>query len=65
MRLKTCCVIVAGVLLSLPARAGKTMKWEEVPQAVRDAVLAHGGTAGPVDLESEKRDGKAVYEAAV
>jgi hypothetical protein len=39
------------------------MKWEEVPEAVRATVLANGGKVGSVDLEEEKINGKAVYEA--
>ena len=46
--------------------AGKPQKWEEVPEAVRKTILAHGGTEkSPVDLEGKKMDGKAVYEAEV
>lgn len=45
--------------------AGETKKWEEIPEAVRKTILAHGGKAGPVDKESEKINGKAVYEASV
>jgi hypothetical protein len=43
--------------------AGKATKWTEVPEAVRATVLANGGKAGTVDKESEKIDGKVVYEA--
>ena len=43
--------------------AGQPKKWEEVPEAVRATVLANGGTVGSVDLEGQKIDGKAVYEA--
>ena len=45
--------------------AGKTLKWEEVPEAVQKTILANGGKSGPVDREKEKINGKAVYEAAV
>jgi hypothetical protein len=45
--------------------AGEAQKWEDVPTAVRATVLAHGGKAGPVDLENGKKDGKAIYEAQV
>lgn len=45
--------------------AGQPMKWEEIPEAVRKAVLANGGTAGTVDKENGMKDGKAIYEAQV
>jgi len=55
------------VLLLTPAAwAGHEMKWADVPEAVRAAVLANGGTVGQtVDRENEKKDGKVVYEAGV
>jgi hypothetical protein len=43
--------------------AGQPKKWEEVPEAVRATVLANGGKVGAVDLEGQKINGKAVYEA--
>lgn len=47
-------------------RAGHELKWDQVPEAVRATVLAHGGTAGQtVDRENFKHDGKTVYEAGV
>ena len=45
--------------------AGKAMKWEDVPEAVRKTILANGGKAGSVDLEGHKIKGQAVYEAEV
>jgi len=46
------------------AFAGKAQKWKEVPEAVRATILANGGKAdGRVDKESEKIDGKVIYEA--
>jgi hypothetical protein len=62
--------LLAALLLSGAAvssgRAGQELKWDDVPEAVRAAVLAHGGTAGqPVDRENGKRGGLAVYEAGV
>ncbi len=41
------------------------MKWDDAPKAVRDAVLANGGKAGPIDLETKGLDGKALYEAQI
>jgi hypothetical protein len=42
------------------------MKWNEVPKAVQQTILANGGKEGnPVDKESEVIDGKVVYEAPV
>lgn len=55
-------IIFSGTIAST-SLAGKATKWEEVPETVRATVLANGGTAGPVDIEDEKVDGKAVYEA--
>ena len=51
--------------MTLPAFAGRPQKWDDLPKAVRDTVLANGGKEGPVDKESEVIDGKAVYEASV
>lgn len=59
-------VLVLGVTLTSTGRAGQEMKWADVPAAVRATVLANGGTTGQtVDKEDEKKDGRAVYEAAV
>jgi hypothetical protein len=55
-----------GVALAANSQAGTEMKWADVPEAVRAAVLANGGTAGQtVDREGKKIDGKEVYEAGV
>jgi hypothetical protein len=35
-----------GLAMGLPAWAGKPTKWEDVPKAVRDTVLANGGKEG-------------------
>ena len=59
--------LAAGLLL-LPsnALAGTPKPWTEVPEAVRQTVLARGGKAGQtVDLEPGTRQGQAVYEASV
>jgi hypothetical protein len=56
-------LIAALAALASRALAGDTKKWEEVPEAVRSTILANGGKAGPVDLESGKIHGHAVYEA--
>ena len=63
---------VAGALAllalgcALNCFAGKAQKWDELPKAVRDTILANGGKAGQsVDLENGKKDGKAIYEAPV
>src|SRR4051812_26147620 len=54
-----------ALLGSLRSYAGTSQKWEDLPQAVRATILAHGGTAkGRVDLESGKMNGLAIYEAA-
>ncbi len=57
--------LAAMCAMALPCFAGKAQKWEDLPKPVRDTVLANGGKEGPVDKESEVRDGKAVYEAQV
>jgi hypothetical protein len=56
-------VMALGCTLAQTGVAGQTQKWEDVPEAVRAAVLANGGKVGSVDLEGEKINGKAVYEA--
>ncbi len=56
-------VLALGCVLAVRRFAGKAMKWQEVPEAVRATVLANGGKVGSVDLESEKIGGQAVYEA--
>ena len=66
-RIKNFTVLAAVLALGLASApmgfAGQPTKWEDVPEAVRATVLAHGGKAGSVDLEGEKIGGKAVYEA--
>ncbi len=56
----TFCCVAATICF-----AGTPLKWEEIPEAVRKAVLANGGTAGTVDKERSTKDGKAIYEAQV
>jgi hypothetical protein len=55
--------LVAGLGLCARSLAGQSQKWERVPEAVRATILANGGKVGAVDKESEKIDGKGVYEA--
>ena len=51
---------------SFTCLAGEAMKWDEVPEAVRAAVLANGGKAGQtVDKENGQKAGKAIYEASI
>src|SRR5690349_1741716 len=48
--------------------AGETLKWEQIPKAVQDTVLANGGTKGQdVDKEgaADSVGGKTTYEAPV
>lgn len=52
-------------LLASPTFAGKPTPWDHVPKPFRDTVLANGGQAGPIDLESGEKEGKAIYEAQV
>ena len=65
-------IVALAALLSLSGTlvfscaAGQAKKWDEVPEAVRAAILANGGVAGQaVDKEPNKINGKAVYEAPV
>ncbi len=57
--------VAMGLIATQICIAGTPMKWEEIPEAVRKAVLNNGGTAGSVDKESGTKDGKAIYEAQV
>ena len=53
-------------MLAAMCSAGQPQKWDELPKAVRDTILAKGGKAdGQVDKESNKIDGKTVYEASI
>lgn len=58
-------IAALGCSLALPSLAGQAQKWEEIPKPVQETILANGGSAGPVDKESEVKDGKAIYEASV
>jgi len=65
-KLKITGTAVLAATLALVGTAGQQQKWEDLPEPVRAAVLANGGTAGqPVDKENGKKDGKTVYEAGV
>jgi len=62
---KLAALFLLGAITSV-GRAGQELKWTEVPESVRAAVLAHGGTAGQtVDRENGTKNGLAVYEAGV
>ncbi len=54
---------VLGCLLTSDGLAGTAKMWNDVPEAVRKTILAHGGSVGTVDLEGHKIGGQAVYEA--
>jgi len=55
-----------GICVALTCHAGTPQKWNDLPKAVQQTVLANGGTAGmTVDKEIKKIDGKAVYEAGI
>jgi len=57
-----------GGALICTSWAGETLKWGDVPEAVRATVLANGGRAGQgVDRETRSHDvdGQTVYEASV
>ena len=55
--------VAIGLAINSISRAGEAVKWEEVPKAVRETILAQGGKEGPVDKEREAIGGQAVYEA--
>ena len=58
--------VMLTALTTLSLRAGETLKWDDVPAAVRATVLAHGGQAGqPVDRETGLKNGLPVFEASV
>ena len=55
---------IIGLGLAANTYAGKSQKWEQVPEAVRATIVANGGTKeGRLDKESEKINGMVVYEA--
>ena len=59
-------IVVIIFFIGSTAFAGTPQKWADLPQAVRDTVIANGGTSGmSVDLEPKKIDGKRVYEAEI
>jgi hypothetical protein len=58
-------ILTLGLTLAPACFSGQPRRWEEVPEAVRATILANGGVAGLVDKESEKINGKTVYEASV
>ena len=52
--------------VSLTCMAGEPQKWDDLPKAVQETILANGGVAGgEVDQEAEQVDGKVLYEAPV
>jgi hypothetical protein len=58
--------LTLALICATPCLAGQAQKWEDLPEAVRAMVLAHGGTAGQqVDKENGTRNGLAIYEAGV
>ena len=57
---------VIGCVLASNCFAGKAQKWDELPKAVQETIIANGGKSGqPVDKENGKITGKVVYEAPV
>ncbi len=59
-------ILTIGFGVAFTSLAGTPQKWEDLPKAVQQTVLANGGTSGmTVDLENKKIDNKAVYEAGV
>src|SRR5947207_14544145 len=58
--------LLVGCALGSNCFAGQPQKWEDLPEAVRAAVLANGGAAGQqVDKENGSKNGMAIYEAGV
>ena len=63
---KRMALVMIGFSVALTCRAGTPQKWDDLPRAVRDTVLANGGKSGmTVDKEPGMIDGKAVYEAGI
>jgi hypothetical protein len=56
-------VLALGWAAAVKCYGGTPKKWEQVPEAVRATILANGGKAGSVDLESGKINGQPCYEA--
>lgn len=56
-------VVVLGWTAAPRCTGGQGQTWNQVPSAVEATILANGGKVGQVDKESEKIDGKVVYEA--
>ena len=58
--------LALGSTLAGACFAGQPQKWEDLPEPVRAAVLANGGTTGQqVDKENGVKNGMAIYEAGV
>ena len=62
---KILAVLALGGTLMNACFAGKTLKWEEVPEPVQKTILANGGKLKQEDKEKEKIGGLTVYEAEV
>lgn len=61
-------VLLFSCAAPMSIHAGETLKWNQIPKAVQDTVLANGGTAGQdVDKEgaADAVNGKTTYEAPV
>ena len=59
-------MVMTCLCVAITSRAGTPQKWDDLPKAVRETVLANGGKAGmTVDKEPRMIDGKAVYEAGI
>jgi hypothetical protein len=75
MNVNRCFIRISGSLIATllicvapKIHAGETLKWEQIPKAVQDTVLANGGTAGQsVDKEgaADSVGGKTTYDAPV
>ncbi len=63
--LKLPAAVLLGSAMMSVCFAGKAMKWDDVPEAVRKTILANGGKAGSVDKEGHKIKGMSVFEASV
>lgn len=62
---KILAVLALGGTLMNACFAGKTLKWEAVPEAVQKTILANSGKLKKVDREKGKIGGLTVYEAEV
>src|SRR5437762_13038037 len=68
MLIRLGCVAAFAIACAVSTRlvAGEAQKWDDLPKAVQDSILANGGKVGnEADKESGQVDGKTLYEVPV